>query len=233
MRGVNAELFDELPPREGSRELADGAWLLHGFALDAADTLLAGIETVVSTAPFRHLVTPGGRRMSVAMSNCGELGWHSDKRGYRYVDRDPLTGKPWPDMPPALRQLAQQAAERTGYPNFNPDVCLINRYEPGTRLTLHQDRDEGQFDAPIVSVSLGRSGAIPFWRSHAQRSLPAHPRGPWRCGGVGRPVAHGLSRHRAAGRKPPSGHRQAALQPHLPQRTLKAHHDGAQFVGCC
>ena len=208
MRGVNAELFDELPPREGSRELADGAWLLHGFALNAADTLLAGIETVVGSAPFRHLVTPGGRRMSVAMSNCGELGWHSDKRGYRYVDRDPLTGKPWPDMPPALRQLAQQAGERAGYPNFNPDVCLINRYAPGTRLTLHQDRDEGQFDAPIVSVSLGVAARFLFGgltrSDHCQR-IPVGHGDVVVWGGPSRMAYHGIaplaeSHHPATGK---------------------------------
>lgn len=155
MAPTNQELFPELPPVTGQRQLAAGAWLLHGFALDDARRLLATVKAVAQAAPFRHLLTPGGRRMSVAMTNCGELGWHSDRAGYRYVERDPLTGRPWPAMPEVMLALGQRAAQNAGFSGFKPDVCLINRYEPGARLSLHQDRDEGGFDAPIVSVSLG------------------------------------------------------------------------------
>jgi alkylated DNA repair protein (DNA oxidative demethylase) len=138
-----------------TEELADGAFLLRGFAAEEAPALLAGIERIAVAAPFRHLITPGGFRMSVAMTNCGGLGWVSDRRGYRYDPVDPETGRNWPAMPPLFRALAARAADAAGFPGFAPEACLINRYEPGTRLTLHQDRDEGNFDHPIVSVSLG------------------------------------------------------------------------------
>ncbi len=135
--------------------LAEGAVLLRGFAAAEADLLLEQVRHIAEAAPFRHLVTPGGFRMSVAMTNCGALGWVSDRRGYRYEARDPETGKPWPPMPAPFRDLAERAASAAGFPGFAPEACLVNRYEPGTRLTLHQDRDEGNLDHPIVSVSLG------------------------------------------------------------------------------
>ena len=138
-----------------AEDLADGAMLLRGFASAEASALLAGITSIAASAPFRHLVTPGGSRMSVAMTNGGSLGWVSDRRGYRYDPRDPETGRPWPAMPPLFRTLAQRAAEAAGFPGFAPEACLVNRYEPGARLTLHQDRDEGNLAHPIVSVSLG------------------------------------------------------------------------------
>ncbi|HXA35712.1 MAG TPA: DNA oxidative demethylase AlkB [Steroidobacteraceae bacterium] len=149
------DLFDG--PMSGTRHerLAPGAWLLGGFALGRAMELLAAIEGIEAAAPFRHLVTPGGFRMSVAMTNCGSLGWVSDRRGYRYDSRDPLSGVPWPQMPPVFLELAQSAARAGGFEGFAPDACLLNRYEPGARLTLHQDKDERDFSAPIVSVSLG------------------------------------------------------------------------------
>jgi alkylated DNA repair protein (DNA oxidative demethylase) len=149
---MQAELFDTA--RE-DMQLSAGARLLAGFALDRADALVAAIRTVVGAAPFRHLVTPGGRRMSVAMTNCGELGWVSDARGYRYDPVDPETGSRWPAMPTLFQKLARDAAERIGITGFAPDACLINRYVPGARLSLHQDRDERDLAAPIVSVSLG------------------------------------------------------------------------------
>ncbi|HET8551769.1 MAG TPA: DNA oxidative demethylase AlkB [Gammaproteobacteria bacterium] len=133
--------------------LADGITRLPGF-VGAAD--LAGpLQGVIAAAPLRHMRTPGGQVMSVAMTNCGAFGWISDRRGYRYSPVDPDSGKPWPDMPASFQQLATAAAEAAGFSGFAPDVCLINRYEPGTRLSLHQDRDERDFDQPIVSVSLG------------------------------------------------------------------------------
>jgi alkylated DNA repair protein (DNA oxidative demethylase) len=136
-------------------DLADGAVLLRGFAVTEAPALLAEITAIAEAAPFRHLITPGGFRMSVAMTNCGAVGWISDRRGYRYGADDPETGRPWPDMPPLFRDLAGRAAQAAGFSGFAPEACLINRYAPGARLTLHQDRDEGNLSHPIVSVSLG------------------------------------------------------------------------------
>src|SRR5690606_11233386 len=95
------------------------------------------------------------RRMSVAMTNCGPLGWCSDRSGYRYEPADPLTGLAWPPMPAEIRALARAAADAAGFDGFEPDACLINRYAPGTKLSLHQDKDERDFTSPIVSVSLG------------------------------------------------------------------------------
>ena len=143
---------------EGERReerLADGAMLLRGFAVEEADELMAAITDVIARAPLRHLITTGGRRMSVAMSNCGRVGWVSDRRGYRYDPVDPLGGPAWPPMPGVLAEIAGRAAEAAGFPGFTPDACLVNRYAPGARLSLHQDRDEQDREAPIVSVSLG------------------------------------------------------------------------------
>lgn len=152
-----ADLFGDTPdlPPRAERELCPGAMLLPGFALACETALRAGIEAVVAQAPFRHLITPGGLRMSVAMTNTGALGWISDRRGYRYAPIDPESGQPWPAMPSAFQQLATGAAARAGFAGFTPDACLINRYQPGARLTLHQDRDERDVAQPIVSVSLG------------------------------------------------------------------------------
>ncbi|WP_373188228.1 DNA oxidative demethylase AlkB [Halopseudomonas sp.] len=147
---------DLFGPTPTTREpLADGAWLLRGFALDQADQLLDAIQRVAGQAAFRHQITPGGHTMSAAMSSCGALGWVTDRHGYRYSDRDPLTDQPWPKIPDILRQLAAEAAAAGGYENFEPDACLINRYTTGAKMGLHQDKDEEDMDAPIVSVSLG------------------------------------------------------------------------------
>ena len=135
--------------------LAEGARLLRDFASGAAPDLCALVTTIAAVSPFRHLVTPGGFRMSVAMTNCGDYGWVSDRRGYRYDPVDPETGRPWPAMPTLFLDLARRAAAAAGFSDFRSDVCLINRYLPGTKLTLHQDKDEGDFTHPIVSVSLG------------------------------------------------------------------------------
>jgi DNA oxidative demethylase len=156
-------------------ELSSGAWLLRGFALDAVKPLLAEIAQLKAAAPFRHLVTPGGFRMSVAMTNCGPLGWVSDRTGYRYESRDPFTGQPWPCMPEVFSALARSAARAAGFPHFDPDACLINRYEPGARLSLHQDKDECDFREPIVSVSLGLPAVFLFGgdtRTEPRRRIP-------------------------------------------------------------
>jgi alkylated DNA repair protein (DNA oxidative demethylase) len=156
------ELF-ELPRSHSRNErLAPGAWLLRGFALDEAPALLAAVDAIEAAAPFRHLTTPGGFRMSVAMTNCGSLGWVSDLHGYRYETVDPLSGRPWPPMPPAFLHIAEASAGAGGFSGFRPDACLVNRYEPGARLTLHQDKDERDFTAPIVSVSLGLPAVFLF-----------------------------------------------------------------------
>ena len=135
--------------------LGPGAVLLRGFATPVQTAVLAGVQDVIAQALFRHMVTPGGHRMSASMTNCGPLGWVTDRTGYRYDAIDPESGNPWPRMPASFLQLAEDAAAHAGYGGFVPDACLINRYEPGARLTLHQDKNERDFNQPIVSVSLG------------------------------------------------------------------------------
>jgi len=149
-------------PGQTEEPLAEGAVLLRGFASPVASAILEDIRQMEAISPFRHMITPGGFRMSVAMTNCGSLGWVSDRSGYRYAPTDPLNGEPWPEMPPSFRSLALDAAAAAGYPNFHPDGCLINRYEPGAKLSLHQDKDEQDFTAPIVSVSLGLPAVFLF-----------------------------------------------------------------------
>jgi len=127
---------------------------LPGFASGEA-ALIAAAQTVASVSPFRVMAVPSGAKMSAAMTNCGAAGWVSDRRGYRYQTHDPQTGQPWPEMPDVFRDLASRAAAQAGFAGFVPDVCLMNRYQPGARMGLHQDRDEADFSAPIVSVSLG------------------------------------------------------------------------------
>ncbi len=141
--------------------LQDGIWLLRAFA--DSHRLMSLIERVASISPFRHLVTPGGQTMSVAMTNCGPLGWVSDRSGYRYDARDPLSGNRWPPMPDEFRELALDAAARAGFPKFLPDACLVNRYSPGSRLTAHRDADEQDYAQPIVSVSLGLPASFAFY----------------------------------------------------------------------
>ena len=135
--------------------MAEGATLLRGFAASGEAGLLVALREIENQAPFRRMFTPGGHQMSVAMTNCGETGWVTDRSGYRYDGADPESGKVWPAMPAAFRELAENAAREAGFAGFAPDACLINRYEPGAKMSLHQDRDEKDFSAPIVSVSLG------------------------------------------------------------------------------
>jgi len=149
-----AALF-EGPVSPGREGLAEGAVLLRSFAAGSDAALALALKKVSAQAPFRQMVTPGGYRMCVAMTNCGAFGWVTDRRGYRYEPFDPQSGRPWPALPGVFLDLASRAALAAGYPDFVPDACLINRYEPGARLTLHQDRNELDFRAPIVSVSLG------------------------------------------------------------------------------
>lgn len=149
---MNLDLFSI---HQGRIELCPGAFLLRGFARPYEKEILAALCAIESAAPFRHMLTPGGLRMSVAMTSCGACGWVSDRKGYRYDTKDPESGKPWPAMPEAWRQLAREAATAGGFADFEPDACLINRYAPGAKLSLHQDKDERDYTAPVVSVSLG------------------------------------------------------------------------------
>ena len=159
---MTLDLFAADTPDLADEVLDPGAIVLRGFAGARAAALKDALDGVTAASPFRHLVTPGGFRMSVAMTNCGELGWVSDRRGYRYDPVDPDTGQRWPAFPAVFLELARDAAAKAGYPAFMPDACLVNRYAPGARLSLHQDRDEKDLRAPIVSVSLGLP-AIFLW----------------------------------------------------------------------
>ena len=171
--GDAADLFAAIAaPAPAREQLRDGALVLRGFASTSSAALLQALEGVLSAAPLRHMVTPGGFRMSVSMSNCGALGWVSDRRGYRYDATDPQSGQRWPPMPATFARLAEDSARDAGYVSFDPDACLINFYRPGARLTLHQDRNEQDFTQPIVSVSLGLPARFQFGgRKRSDRPL--------------------------------------------------------------
>ena len=172
LAALTGDLFEEAGD---NRAGVSGLEYLPGFALPYEKTLLADIDRVVAAAPLRHMLTPGGQRMSVAMTNCGEVGWITDRKGYRYDRLDPETGQPWPPLPASIAQLAARAAEAAGFGPFRPDACLINRYVPGARMSLHQDRDERDYSSPIVSVSLGLSATFLFGgskRSDRPHRLP-------------------------------------------------------------
>ena len=173
---MTLDLFDLVPTAEPqSQSLGAGATLLRGFALGSSPRSLEAIQDVCRQSPFRHLMTPGGFQMSVAMTNCGTAGWVSDRTGYRYDAYDPTTGLRWPAMPAVLSELATRAAAQGGFADFLPDACLINRYEPGSRLSLHQDKDERDLGAPVVSVSLGLQAVFLFGgprRGDATRPIP-------------------------------------------------------------
>lgn len=189
-------LFDSssLPP--SLEWLEGGAVLLRGFATSEAEMLIGEVERIAQAAPFRHLVTPGGYTMSVAMTNCGRVGWVSDRTGYRYDPVDPATGAPWPAIPTAFLDLAARAAAQGGFEGYNPDACLINRYLAGAKLGLHQDRDEKDAWAPIVSVSLGLP-AVFLWggkrRSGPVRRLRLENGDVAVWGGPARFVYHGIA----------------------------------------
>jgi DNA oxidative demethylase len=148
---------------DGTREaLRPGAFVLRGLARRVGPTLLADVESICRAAPFRHMETPGGFRMSVGVTNCGALGWVSDRHGYRYASTDPVSGRSWPAMPASFLGLARRAADQSGYPQFLPDACLVNQYVPGARVTPHQDKNERDFSQPVVSVSLGLPALFQF-----------------------------------------------------------------------
>jgi DNA oxidative demethylase len=179
-----------------TESLTEGAILLRQFATPQAALLMAELERIISAAPLRHMITPGGFKMSVSMTNCGVAGWVTDRRGYRYTTHDPLTNQSWPPMPSLFSRLANEAAEEADFANFHPDACLVNRYEPGARMTLHQDRNEHDFSAPIVSVSLGLSAVFLFGgldrKDKAQR-IPLHSGDVVVWGGPSRLFFHGIN----------------------------------------
>jgi alkylated DNA repair protein (DNA oxidative demethylase) len=160
---LTADLFEGVADILPSQEvMAEGAVLLRAFASPFESELVTALRDIANLAPFRRMMTPGGHQMSVAMTNCGSLGWVTDRTGYRYDGNDPETGRPWPAMPAVFCELAGQAAALAGFSGFSPDACLVNRYEPGARMSLHQDKDEDDFGAPIVSVSLGLPAVFLF-----------------------------------------------------------------------
>jgi DNA oxidative demethylase len=165
--GATGDLFEGAYSPCGVQEaLADGAQVLRGFAFKSERELIAAIEAVAAAAPFRHMTTPGGFVMSVAMTNCGSSGWVTDRQGYRYDAVDPDSGLPWLAMPQVMRDIATHAALVCGYADFTSEACLINRYEPGARMSLHQDRNERDLSAPVVSVSLGLPATFLFGGAH-------------------------------------------------------------------
>ncbi|CUI87605.1 DNA oxidative demethylase AlkB [Achromobacter kerstersii] len=190
------DLFgDDDTAQHGREAIGPQSFVLRSFALPYADALMQGVDDVTAQSPFRHMDTPGGYTMSVALTNCGQLGWTTDARGYRYSRIDPMTGAPWPDLPDAFLRLAQAAAAEAGFPGFAPDACLVNRYEPGSRLSLHQDKNERDYDAPIVSVSLGMPAVFLFGgneRSDKTRRLPLFHGDVVVWGGVDRLRYHGV-----------------------------------------
>ena len=176
--------------------IADGIALLHGFVIDTAIKLFEEIEHVAEAAPFRHMITPGGYKMSVAMTNCGPVGWTSDHNGYRYERADPTSGYAWPPLPEAFLDIAARAAVTAGYESFAPDVCLINRYTPGARLSLHQDNDEADVTAPIISVSLGLPATFLFGgarRADKAKRISLHHGDVVIWGGPARLFFHGVA----------------------------------------
>jgi DNA oxidative demethylase len=195
--GLKADLFESVIDVRPSREvMADSALLLRGLAKPVEAELIADLRAIVQQAPFRHMVTPGGHPMSVAMTNCGSFGWVTDRTGYRYDANDPESAKPWPVMPPSFCQLARQAAQEAGFAAFSPDACLINRYAPGAKMSLHQDRDEDDFGAPIVSVSLGLPAIFLFGglkRSDKPRRFRLEHGDVVVWGGPARLVFHGIA----------------------------------------
>jgi alkylated DNA repair protein (DNA oxidative demethylase) len=200
-----ADLFD----LEARQKLQAGAVLLRGRALPVEESLLAAIDRIAAQAPFRRMVTPGGFQMSVAMTNCGSVGWVTDRTGYRYDSRDPDSGAPWPAMPDVFLALARDAAEDAGFTSFVPDACLINCYEPGARLSLHQDKDERDYAHPVVSVSLGLPATFQFGglkRNDRPLKVPLHHGDVVVWGGPARLVYHGVlalkeGEHPALGRR--------------------------------
>ena len=197
MNPLTFDLFADAEPEQQPwrEQIGEQSYVLRGFALPWLERLLPALEAVLVAAPFRQMVTPGGFTMSVALSSCGQFGWTTDRSGYRYTRDDPQTGQPWPMMPEVFFQLAQAAAQAAGFADFAPDSCLINRYIPGAKMSLHQDKDEHSYDAPIVSVSLGLPAMFLFGgfaRSDKNQRVPLFHGDIVVWGGVDRLRYHGV-----------------------------------------
>ncbi|MFJ3484956.1 DNA oxidative demethylase AlkB [Pseudomonas sp. NPDC090202] len=197
------DLFaDDAPQDAGREQIGPQSVVLRGFALPRVEQLLPALESILRQAPFRHMTTPGGYSMSVALSSCGSLGWTSDAHGYRYSPVDPHGGQPWPAIPEVFLQLAETAAEAAGFPGFVPDACLINRYIPGAKLALHQDKDERDLRWPVVSVSLGIAAMFLFGghkRNDPTQRVPLFHGDVVVWGGADRLRYHGVMPIRQAG----------------------------------
>lgn len=197
MNPTTFDLFADAAPEQQPRldRIGEQSCVLRGFALPWLDQLLPALDAVLTAAPFRQMITPGGFTMSVALSSCGALGWTTDRSGYRYTRNDPQTGQPWPNMPDVFFELAQAAAREAGFADFVPDSCLINRYVPGAKMSLHQDKDEVSYAAPIVSVSLGLPAMFLFGgfeRSDKSQRVPLLHGDIVVWGGVDRLRYHGV-----------------------------------------
>ncbi|MHC8386733.1 DNA oxidative demethylase AlkB [Pseudomonas sp. MDT2-39-1] len=197
MSPIPFDLFADAEPEQAPRreQIGEQSYVLRGFALPRLDQLLPALEAVLTAAPFRQMVTPGGFTMSVALSSCGTWGWTTDRSGYKYTRNDPQTGQPWPEMPQVFFELAQAAAQEAGFADFVPDSCLINRYIPRAKMSLHQDKDEGSYAAPIVSVSLGLPATFLFGgfeRSDKSQRVPLLHGDIVVWGGVDRLRYHGV-----------------------------------------
>ena len=187
-------------PEPTTEALADGVMLLRAFCYEEAPAMLDGISSMAAVSPFRQMVVPSGHTMSVAMTNCGEFGWTTDRSGYRYTTQDPETGRPWPPMPPALADLAERAAAAGGFSGFTPNACLINRYSVGARLSLHQDKNEEDYTQPIVSVSLGLPATFllgTLRRANTPRRIRIEHGDVLVWGGPARLIYHGVAPVRA------------------------------------
>ena len=197
MNPITFDLFADAEPEQQPRreQIGEQSFVLRGFALPWLERLLTALEAVLVAAPFRQMITPGGFTMSVALSSCGTWGWTTDLSGYRYTRNDPQTDLPWPPMPDVFFQLAQAAAREAGFTEFVPDSCLINRYVPGAKMSLHQDKDETSYAAPIVSVSLGLPAMFlfgGFTRSERSQRVPLLHGDIVVWGGVDRLRYHGI-----------------------------------------
>lgn len=211
MQPTTFDLFADHEPAQEPRaeQIGEQSWVLRGFALPVVDQVLPALDALLAAAPLRHMVTPGGFSMSVGTSSCGALGWITDRSGYRYSAVDPLSGRPWPAMPPLLVELAQTAAQRAGFADFHADSCLINQYLPGAKMSLHQDKDEHAYAAPIVSLSLGLPAMFLFGgfaRSDKSQRIPLLHGDMVVWGGVDRLRFHGVlpikpGRHPALGER--------------------------------
>jgi alkylated DNA repair protein (DNA oxidative demethylase) len=197
MQPTTFDLFADNEPVQQPRteQIGEQSWVLRGFALPRVEQLLTELEAILAAAPLRHMVTPGGFSMSVGTSSCGQLGWITDRSGYRYSSVDPLSGLPWPSMPAMFADLAHEAAERAGFEDFHADSCLINQYVPGAKMSLHQDKDEKGYAAPIVSLSLGLPAMFLFGgfeRSDKSQRIPLLHGDMVVWGGVDRLRYHGV-----------------------------------------